>query len=99
MIANLLEEHDIPYHYDAEITLATKKIYPDFVIKHPFTGENIIWEHFGALHQEGYEEKMNNKMKLYLKHGYVPFETLIYTFEFDVIGNRRLEDLVQGILR
>ena len=99
IIANLLEEHDIPYHYDVEITLGNKTIYPDFVIKNPFTSKIIIWEHFGALHKEGYEERMTNKMKLYLKHSYVPFETLIYTFEFDVMDDHRLENFVQQMIR
>ena len=98
LIANHLEDYGIPYRYDAALTLGGQTKYPDFTIKNPFTGKLIIWEHFGALHQPKYEEIMAEKMGLYLKHGYVPFETLIYTFEFDVRGDRRLKDLIEQVI-
>jgi len=97
-IASLLEAYDIPYHYEASVKLGGKTIYPDFVIKSPFTGKLIIWEHFGALHQEGYIEKMNEKMKGYMNHGYIPFDSLIYTFEFDVMVEDRLKDIIKKII-
>ena len=98
LIANQLENYHIPYRYEIAITLGKKTIYPDFIIKNPFTGKTIIWEHFGALNQEGYEQKMNDKMGRYLKHGYIPFETIIYTFEFDVKHPPRLQTLIQQII-
>lgn len=98
IIANLLENHNIPYRYDAEVKLANKKIYPDFIIKKPFTGEIILWEHFGALHQSDYEKKMTDKMNLYVKNGYIPFETIIYTFEFDIQNVQRLKDLIKSMI-
>lgn len=99
LIANLLEEYGIPYRYDAELTLGRKIIYPDFIIKNPCNGKIIVWEHFGALDQPGYEQKMDEKMKFYLKHDYKPFDTLIYTFEFDVMNAHRLKDLVINIIK
>jgi hypothetical protein len=93
-----LEENGIPYQYDVALTLDKKTIYPDFTIKNPFNGKLILWEHFGALNQPSYEQRMNDKMRLYMKCGYIPFETLIDTFEFDV-GNRcRLLDLIEHII-
>jgi len=98
MIASLIEEYDVPYHYEASVKFEGKTIYPDFVIKSPFTGKLIIWEHFGALHQEGYIEKMNEKMKRYMKHGYVPFDNLIYTFEFDLMDEDHLKAIIEKII-
>lgn len=98
LIANLLEEYEIPYHYDVRLTLGAKTIYPDFIIKNPFNGKTIIWEHYGALNQPEYEQKMINKMLLYHAQGYIPFETLIYTFEFDVKVPHRLKDLIEQII-
>lgn len=95
LIANQLEKYNIPYRYDSAFTLGGQTKYPDFVIKKPYTGETIIWEHFGALHQPGYEQKMNEKMELYMKHGYIPFENLIYTLEFDVKKPQRLQYLIE----
>jgi len=99
IIANLLEEYEIPYKYEILLELNGRPIYPDFTVKNPFTGKTVIWEHFGALHQPEYEQKMTNKMSNYLKHGYKPFENLIYTFEFDLLnGEQRLRDLIENVI-
>jgi len=100
IIATLLEELNIPYRYDPviKLKLSRKTTSPDFIIKNPFTGKTIIWEHFGAFHESKYADKMTNKMGLYLKEGLVPFETIIYTFEFDIKGERRLEYLTENII-
>lgn len=98
LIANLLEEYGIPYHYDVALKLGNKTIYPDFIIRNPHNGKLIIWEHFGALNQTGYGQKMNDKMDLYMKHGRTPFENLIYTFEFDIRNRHRLEYMIENII-
>ena len=98
LIANQLEDYGIPYRYDIAIALGKQTKYPDFTIKNPFNGQLILWEHFGALNQFGYEQKMNDKMSLYMQHGYLPFETIIYTFEFDVRSTRRLQYLIEHII-
>ena len=97
LIANLLEEYEIPYKYDIAFALGEKTIYPDFQIKNLFTGKFIIWEHFGALNQPSYEQQMHSKMEGYTKRGYIPFETLIYTFEFD-IDSSRLQSLIENVI-
>ena len=97
MIATLLEEYGILYHYEAKLTLSGKTNYPDFLIINPYTGKVIIWEHFGSLHVPEYEQKMNKKMKLYQAHGYTPFETLIYTFEFN-LNTRYLRSVIENII-
>lgn len=97
-IANQLESYQLPYRYDAAIKLGSRTIYPDFIIKNPYNGKIILWEHFGALHLADYERKMNEKMALYLKVGYVPFETIIYTFESDIRNLERLTYLIENII-
>ena len=97
IIANLLEEYGLPYHYEAALRFAEKTIYPDFKIKNPYTNKFIIWEHFGALNQPGYEQRMNDKMDTYLTHGYTA-ENLIYTFEFHVKKEQRLKKLIETII-
>ena len=98
MIASELDSYDIPYRYDAAITLDGQTKYSDFIIKCPYNGIEIIWEHFGGLDYSGYIEKMNEKMSLYIKEGYIPFETLIYTFESDVRDIRNLQGLIEDII-
>lgn len=98
LIANQLEELKIPYLYDVAVILGKKKIYPDFIIKNPYNGTDIIWEHFGALHKDEYVEKMYNKMRLYKAEGYKLFENLIYTFEPDVENVGNLRNLINQLI-
>lgn len=98
IIAEQLEKNDIPYRYDAAIKLSGKTKYPDFTIKNPFSGKLIIWEHFGALNESGYEKTMNEKMELYFANGFRRFHDLIYTFEFDIKSHEGLQKLVKAVL-
>ena len=98
IIACILNSYNIPYWYDAAFTLGMKIKYADFIIKNPYNGKIFIWEHFGALHIHGYVQDMNEKMSLYIKHGYIPFENLIYTFEADVMDYNRLKYLIENII-
>ena len=98
MIASVLDKYDIPYRYEAAFTLDGQTKYPDFIIKHPYTGELIIWEHFGGLHYPGYMQKMWDKVNLYMKHGYIPFKNLICTFEDEVKDISRLHRFVENLI-
>ena len=98
LIANLLEKYGLVYRYDALVQLEGKKISPDFLIKNPFNQKTVIWEHFGALNQENYIEKMHQKMSLYQKNGYKQFENIVYTFEPDVRVVQHLQQLIELVL-
>jgi len=99
IIAITLDYYNIPYRYEAAIHLDEQQTkYPDFTILNPFNGTLIILEHFGALHQPGYVQEMNDKIFLYMKHGYVLFETLICTFEPDIKDTIRLRALIENII-
>jgi len=98
LIGNSLEERHIPYGYERKTRIDTPLFLPDFTIIKPFTGETVIWEHFGALQQEGYEQRMNQKMLTYYKQGLVPFENLIYTFEFDISYPKRIQAIIENLL-
>jgi len=97
-IANQLEDYGIPYRYEAALTLDDQTNHPDFTALNPFSAKKIIWEHFGAFNQSGYEDSMNNKMNLYTSHGFVPFDTFIYTFEYEVGDPRRLQELIENVI-
>ena len=97
-IANKLEFYNLFYWYEAKIKVKDETVYPDFAIINPYTGKVILWEHFGALHLDGYAKKMIEKMDKYLKLGYIPFETIIYTFEPDVLDPERLKFLIENII-
>jgi len=98
-IANQFEHYNLFYWYEPKLKLKNGiTIYPDFAIINPYTGKVILWEHFAAFHMPGYAEKMNKKMAIYLKLGYIPFETIIYTFESDSGNPERLKYLIENII-
>ena len=84
MAANILEDYNIFYLYEPAFPIGGQTEFPDFILIDPISGKFIIWEHFGGLHFPGYIEKMHEKMELYIENGFIPFETIIYTFEFDI---------------
>jgi len=98
IIATFLEEYNIPYRY--EIAFKSSNVYPDFTIKNPFDGKTFLWEHFGMVHKDEYEQSMNKKMSLYMNQGYIPFETIIYTYEADIEAkdNQRVRYLIENII-
>jgi len=98
IIGNLLEENGLLYDYERKTMFGTYISLPDFTIIKPFSGERVIWEHFGALQQDGYEQRMHEKMLKYYEQGLAPFKDLIYTFEFDIAYPKRVRGIVESLL-
>lgn len=76
-----LYQHHIPYRYEAPLILNEITIYPDFTLRHPETGQQFYWEHFGMMDSPNYAKNAFNKMQLYNEHGLIPSVHLITTFE------------------
>ena len=98
IIAEVLNEYSLPYHYDTVIKIGGEEVSPDFIIKNPFTGETFIWEHFGAFNHEGYADSMNRKMNLYMKNGLTPFKNLIATYAYHIEDTARIKELIEQII-
>ncbi len=81
IIAMSLFEHNISYKYEFPHIFDDIKVYSDFTISHPITGQEIIWEHFGLADNLNYQGPMLNKIRTYISNGYVPGSNLIITFE------------------
>ena len=81
MIAHFLYINKIPFQYEAALSLNQLTIYPDFTIRHPFTGEMYYWEHFGLMDDLSYCQKTALKLQTYLSNGIIPSIHLITTFE------------------
>lgn len=81
LIAQALQAHGIQYHYEemTEVGYHTYRI--DFTIRHPVTGEYIIWEHFGMMDNPKYARDTADKIRTYMINGYSPTTNLIMTFE------------------
>ena len=81
MIDTLLFVNKIPFRYECALQLGEAKVYPDFTIQHPKTGEIYYWEHFGMIDDPAYYQKMVAKMRTYITHGICPSVQLIMTYE------------------
>ncbi len=81
LIDLLLYTNRIPFRYEDRLVLEGMMIYPDFTIRHPKTGDTIVWEHFGMMDNPAYAEKAFEKLKLYARNGYILSINLIATFE------------------
>ena len=81
MIDMILSQYQLAFRYEPKLILGEIVVYPDFVIRHPQTGELFYWEHFGKLDDPKYVVRMNEKLQVYISHGIIPSVNLILTFE------------------
>ena len=81
LILTALRDNHIPVRYDGALVVNGKKIYPDFLIRHPKTGEYFIWEHLGLLDEEGYAKNAAGKLLGYSADGWIVSQNLILTGE------------------
>ena len=97
IIDMLLYQNKIPFRYEDKLVLDGITLYPDFVIRHPVSGEFFYWEHFGMMDEEEYRSHACNKINLYCRMGILPFVNLIITFETkkQPISVERVELLIQ----
>lgn len=96
IIADMLFEMGIPYHYEYPLRLRNGKIkYPDFTLLKKRTGEVVYLEHFGFMDDENYRKDTLYKMDLYRANGIYPGKNLLFTYEtndnpLDIKGIRRM---------
>lgn len=81
IIDMMLYKNRIPFRYEEKLMLGSIFVYPDFVIRHPVTGEFFYWEHFGMMDEEEYRNHACNKIRLYCENGIIPSINLITTYE------------------
>ena len=81
LIDMALRKSNIPFRYECVLELNNSKIFPDFTIRHPHTGEFYYWEHFGLMDSLSYTESTVSKLRLYTSNGIIPGINLITTYE------------------
>lgn len=81
LIDMALYKNKIPFRYESPLELNNKIYYPDFTIRHPYTGMIYYWEHFGLMDDPLYSQKAYNKLQVYTTCGIMPTYNLILTFE------------------
>ena len=76
IIDRMLFQNKIPFHYEEKLVLDGIVLYPDFVIRHPITGQYFYWEHFGMMDNPDYCKHACDKI-----NGIIPSINLILTYE------------------
>ena len=81
MIDRVLFAEGIPFRYEEKIVLGGVILYPDFIIRHPKTGDFFYWEHFGMMDNAEYISHACKKIKTYCENGIIPSINLILSYE------------------
>ena len=97
-IADALYRNRIAHKYEEEFTFGREKKCPDFTIYRASDGKVILWEHFGIENNEGYKKAVVEKMNLYARNGFLPFDNLICTYEQDLLNPAKIQKLIEMYL-
>ena len=85
-ISELLRSMNITYVYEPCISLGTKTVHPDFMLRHTRSQKSILIEYFGMVDDDDYGLHMLEKIRLYLNHGYIPGRNILFLFETQSSG-------------
>lgn len=81
IIADMLDEMQIPFLYEKPLKLGTWTIHPDFTLLDINNRREIYWEHFGMMDDMDYRNDAFLKMRKYEECGFYQGDRLIWTFE------------------
>ncbi len=98
IIANILYDLKIPYHYEKPLKLECGTIaYPDFTLLDLVNRKEKYWEHFGLITKKDYLDKALQKLDYYSRNGIYTGDNLIITFESE---DHPLDaDVIEAMLR
>lgn len=85
IIANILYNMKIPYHYEENLWLGRERIAPDFKIAVRSESRFKLLEHCGMMSEPKYRQDFKWKLEHYLLEGYMPWRDVFFTFD-DVDG-------------
>jgi len=101
IIANMLEEYGVPYHYEYPILLkGLGTVHPDFTCLNVRKKKEIIWEHFGMMDNIAYANKNVSKIHAYNQNGYILGKNMIMTFETSqqAISSNIIRNMIEEFL-
>ena len=100
IIADTLDEYDIPFLYEKPIRLKKGEIFhPDFTILNVETRREIIWEHFGMMDDIEYRNNAFSKIREYESNGYYLGINFMWTFETSKypINTRCIREMIHNM--
>lgn len=81
LLANLLYNKGIPYHYEENLNLPEGVLAPDFKIAVRSERRFKLLEHCGLIGNEKYARSFTWKMQTYIRNGYMPWRDVFFTFD------------------
>ena len=101
IIANLLKEKNIPYHYEYPVHLKNgATIHADFLCLNPRTRQEFYWEHCGRMDDPDYTNRMVKRIIEYSRQGIRLGKNLIISMETEqtLLSTREVEELIKTFL-
>lgn len=100
IIDQALYFNKVDYRYECQLCLEGINVYPDFMAISLSSKQLIIWEHLGMMDEPHYINCAINKIKLYIRNGYVPGINLILTSETNLtpLNPLLVNDLIKHFL-
>lgn len=101
IIANLLEQYDVPYKYEKTLELeGMGKVRPDFICLNTRTHQEYVWEHFGMMDNADYANKNVAKLNCYQQNGFYPGGNMIVSFETSTqpISSKNIQNVIEQYL-
>ena len=81
IIADLLDEMSIPFHYEKPLKLGLGIVHPDFTLLNLIERKEVYWEHFGMMDDMDYRNNAFLKIRKYESAGLYQHDSVIWTFE------------------
>ncbi|MBO4477067.1 MAG: hypothetical protein J5757_01930 [Lachnospiraceae bacterium] len=81
IIADLLDEMSIPFHYEKPLKLGSGIVHPDFTLLNLIERKEVYWEHFGMMDDMDYRNNAFLKIRKYESAGLYQHDSVIWTFE------------------
>ena len=81
IIADMLDEMQIPFIYEKPLKLGIWTIHPDFTLLDINNRCEVYWEHFGMMDDADYRNNAFLKIRKYEENGFYQHDRLIWTFE------------------
>lgn len=101
IIANLLYQKNIPYHYEFPCKLKNGVvIHPDFYCLNKRTRQTFYWEHLGMMTSRDYANDFVQRLSQYSQNNIFPGKNLLITAESDThpLNTRDVERLINTFL-
>lgn len=100
LIANALNDANIPYRYEEAIKVGKCVYHPDFTCLNVRMRKTIYWEHLGKMGDEQYADLNASKISKYMSAGFFLGDKLICTMETMncALGTKTIENTIRNYL-